>query len=85
MQDTLESVDKETFERVWKIASEIGVAERHFNDLQTGYRNMASGWLLATFGGIGFAVTQTLHIGFDRELLVAAIAKYFFVVGVVLF
>ena len=74
MRQTVETVDKEMFERVWKIVEEIGVQERHFNGLQTGYRSMASAWLLATFAGIGFASTQTIQIGIDRELLVAAIA-----------
>jgi hypothetical protein len=69
-----ESADKDTFERVWKIAQEIGVQERHFNGLQTGYRNMASAWLLAAFAGIGFALSQKLEVTIDRELLITAIA-----------
>ena len=49
-------VKKETFDRIWKIVEEIGEEERHFNDIQVRYRNMASAWLLATFGAIGFVV-----------------------------
>ena len=74
MQQAVESVDKDTFERVWKIAQEIGVQERHFNGMQTGYRNMASAWLLAAFAGIGFAFSQKLEVAIDRELLITAIA-----------
>lgn len=74
MRQAVETVDKDTFERVWKIAEEISVQERHFNGLQTGYRNMASAWLLATFAGIGFAISQTIHVAIDREVLVAALA-----------
>ena len=74
MQPAVESVDKECFDRVWKIAQEIGVQERHFNGLQTAYRNMASVWLLAAFAGIGFAISQKLALTLDRELLIAAVA-----------
>ncbi|MBI1398007.1 MAG: hypothetical protein GC151_18695 [Betaproteobacteria bacterium] len=71
---TVESVDKDTFERVWKIAEEIGVQERHFNGLQTSYRSMASVWLLAAFGAIGFVLSRKLEVDVDRELLVGAVA-----------
>lgn len=74
MRDAVDSVDKETFDRVWTIIAEISAQERQFNGIQNGYRNMASGWLLATFAGMGFALTQTIHIGIDRELLLAVIA-----------
>jgi len=74
MQHTIESVDKDTFERVWKIVEEIGVQERHFNGLQTSYRNMASAWLLAAFGAIGFVLSQKFEVAVDRELLITAIA-----------
>jgi hypothetical protein len=74
MQNNIDSVDKETFERVWKVAQEIGVQERHFNGLQTGYRNMASVWLLATFSGLGFAISQKLEVTVQREFLIIVIA-----------
>ena len=74
MRDDVASVDTELFNRIWAIATEIGVQERHFNGLQTGYRNMASGWLLATFGAMGFVLTQKIDIGLDRELIIALIA-----------
>ena len=74
MQEKIETVDKETFDRVWKIVEEIGREERHFNDLQARYRNMASVWILATFAAIGFIISKTISIGIDRELLVAGIA-----------
>lgn len=74
MQQTIESVDKDTFERVWKIVEEIGVQERHFNGLQTSYRSMASAWLLAAFGAIGFVLSQKFEFAIDRELLITAIA-----------
>ncbi|MFT3736447.1 MAG: hypothetical protein QM776_15750 [Rhodocyclaceae bacterium] len=73
-KDSIESVEKETFERVWKVAQELSTQERHFNSLQNSYRNMASGWLLATFGGISFGLSHSLEIPLPRELLIAAIA-----------
>lgn len=74
MGNALEDVDPELFERVWKITTEIGATERHFNGIESTYRNIASGWLLATLGGIGFAVTQDLKIDVAREVLIAAVA-----------
>src|SRR5262245_38062724 len=72
MRETLDRVDDKLFDRTWKLITEIGVQERHFNGLQSTYRNMASGWLLATFGGMGFALTQKITV--DYELLLAAMA-----------
>ena len=45
---------------VWKIYVELGAMERHFNELQSRYRALASTWLLAAFGGIGFVLTTEL-------------------------
>jgi hypothetical protein len=36
-----------------QLISEIGTYERHFNQIQSEYRKMASQWLLAAFGAIG--------------------------------
>ena len=38
----------------WSTIIEIGLQERAFNTLQANYRALASTWLLATFGGVGF-------------------------------
>lgn len=35
---------------------EFGDYERHFNQMQSVCRGFASTWLLATFGGIGYAL-----------------------------
>jgi hypothetical protein len=59
MPDVIESVTNSTFDRVWRIITEIGTDERHFNDLQARYRRMASGWLLAIFAGIGFVIINS--------------------------
>ena len=72
---TIESVEKETFERVWKLVDEISTAERHFNTLQATYRGMASGWLLASFSAMGFVMSTSMILDpANRLLLVAGIA-----------
>ena|ERR1700674_537586 len=38
----------------WSTITEIGLQERAFNTLQATYRTLASTWLLATFGAVGF-------------------------------
>jgi hypothetical protein len=61
-------------DQIWKMYSEVGVIERHFNDLQGKYRVMASTWLLATFAALGFIFTQTLNTRIPGELIAAGIA-----------
>ena len=61
-------------EQIWKIYSEVGVIERHFNELQGRYRVMASTWLLASFAALGFIFTQTLNTRIPGELIAAGIA-----------
>ena len=56
-------------EQVWKIVLELGANERHFNQLQHQYRMLASTWLLAMFGGVGFALSHD-PLGVPPELLV---------------
>jgi len=68
----IESVDKKTFERVWKIVEEIGTEERHFNTLQ-GMRGMASAWLLASIIAIGLVTLKVMSIGIDPGLKKAII------------
>ena len=62
------------FDRVWKIVIEIGLSERHFNELQGHYRVLASTWLLATFGAAGFVLTtQDIIVPIDRWALTSVI------------
>ena len=56
-------------EQVWKIVLELGANERHFNQLQHQYRMLASTWLLAMFGGVGFALSHD-SLGVPPEFLV---------------
>ena len=48
---------------------------QHFNTLQGTIRATASGWLLATFAGVGFALTEQLATG-DGLLMAAAVALF---------
>jgi len=72
--ETLKSVESNTFDRVWKLFLFISEEERHFNDLQSKYRMMASGWLLASFGAIGFVISEVADIGVPPLILIAGIA-----------
>jgi hypothetical protein len=74
-RDSIASVDSNEFERVWHIFCELGVSERHFNELQSRYRSLASTWLLATFVGIGFVASkETFNIPVSRSLAIAGLA-----------
>ena len=61
------------FERIWKIYCELGVIERHFNNVQSNYRALASTWLLAALAGIGFVISKELTLRIPSELIIVAI------------
>ena len=63
---------KDFDEQVWKVMTELGAAERHFNVLQHQYRLMASTWLLAMFGGVGFALSSE-RLSVPPELIVSVV------------
>ena len=69
----LKEVDSELFDRVMRIIEQIGSQERHFNDLQTGYRKLASTWLLASFAACGYVLKSDSDIPFN---------KWYFVFGI---
>lgn len=71
--ERLYEVPKEVFDRVWELVKEIDDREKHFNGLQSGYRTLASTWLLAAFTGVGFVFSQT-GWPVDRELAAVLIA-----------
>jgi hypothetical protein len=73
--NNIASAKIDNFERNWQIYSELGGYERHFNNLQNSYRNLASTWLLAVFAGIGFMLVQRpFTVPLPIELTIAAIA-----------
>ncbi|WP_326542514.1 hypothetical protein [Pseudorhodoferax sp.] len=59
-------------EHVWKLVTELAQQERHFNGVQHHYRLLASTWLLAMFGGTGFALS-TQALGVPPALVVAVL------------
>lgn len=48
------------FETAYKLLQEYGTYERHFNVMQTVYRNLASTWLLGSLIASGYALAQKL-------------------------
>jgi len=69
----LKHVDSELFDRVMRLTEQIGGQERHFNNLQTGYRKLASTWLLASFAACGYVLKSDSDIPFN---------KWYFVFGI---
>jgi hypothetical protein len=57
----------------WDVLKELGEAERHFNNLETEYRKLASIWLLAGFAGIGFVLKSDPDLVVPREVAIAGI------------
>lgn len=58
----------------WKYLEEIGKSERHFNNIQAKYRLLASTWLLASFTGIGFVLTNQCTLPKWELILIAITA-----------
>ncbi len=71
---TITNVDKEFFDRVWALVKGLEDREKHFNDLQSRYRILASTWLLAAFAGIGFVFSTTLKAPVSTELVATSTA-----------
>lgn len=71
--DKNEQTTELTPELNWDILKEIGVNERHFNNLEIEYRKLASVWLLASFGGIGFLLKENLKMVIPLEVAMIGI------------
>ncbi len=71
---TLANVDKHLFDRVWALMRGLEDREKHFNELQSRYRTLASTWLLAAFAGIGFVFSTSLTTPVSTEVVAAAMA-----------
>src|SRR5690348_6386881 len=61
--------DADLFGRVWDIVKECGEEERHFNQLQSVYRGIASTWLLATLGAVGYLLFSKDTRGTDPRYI----------------
>ena len=72
-QDSIESMNDENSRRVLELFIELGDLERHFNELESRYRSLASTWLLAAFAGIAFVISEPIDISFDRLLAITGI------------
>jgi hypothetical protein len=60
-----------------ELYKELGAYERHFNQMQSVYRGLASTWLLATIAGIGYVFDKSptgTYGGFDVRLATSMIA-----------
>lgn len=73
MKEDLKTVNMEEFQRVWEVMKVTYETERHFNDLETQYRILASQWLLGAFAGMGFIIVSDPKLTFDKLWLVVAI------------
>src|SRR5207245_7332708 len=57
-----------------EVYKELGTYERHFNQMQSVCRSLASTWLLATFAGIGYIFEKfTANYGSTGVRLAAAL------------
>lgn len=66
-------LDARNFGNAWKMYMHIREIENQFNSLQSTYRTLASTWLLATFAGVGFVLTETIDWIFPEPLIIALI------------
>jgi hypothetical protein len=74
MTDAPVPADSEQKRLILELYKEIGVNERHFNELETKYRFLASTWSLAMLGGLGFlASLHDANFLFVDKKLVASI------------
>jgi hypothetical protein len=67
--------NKDLFEGVWKIVQECGEEERHFNQLQSVYRGLASTWVLGTLGAVGYLMFGKESKVEHPELLAAVVCS----------
>jgi hypothetical protein len=66
--------DADNVDAVLRVIGLITTQEMHFNKLCADFKKMASTWLLATFGGIGFLISSDIDIGIDIYFLIGAVA-----------
>jgi hypothetical protein len=64
--------DKEV-EHIWNFYVELGLMERHFDQIQSNYRRLASTWLLAAFAAIGFVLSTKMTPLIPPELFILAL------------
>jgi hypothetical protein len=62
-----------SLELAWDVLKELTASERHFNQLETEYRKLASIWLLAGFAGMGFILKEETKMALAPEAAMMAI------------
>ena len=62
-----------SFDQLMEIYNHIGEEERHFNGIELEYRKLASHWLLATLGAIGFLLSKKEDLPINIWALVIGI------------
>ncbi len=72
---SITAADEKLVQMVSPLVLELGAYERHFNEMQSRYRSLASTWLLATFAALGFVLSnENFEIPFPRLLAAAGLA-----------
>jgi hypothetical protein len=66
--------DDLTKDHIISIMDHIGDEERHFNELEKGYRLLASQWLLGSFGAMGYMLQLEKNILVDKLAFISIIA-----------
>ena len=61
------------FDQVMQLINTIGDQEKHFNQLETEYRKLASTWLLAALGACGYVLNSNPIISFDKWYIIMGI------------
>lgn len=64
------------FDHVWDVYKHVADFEHHFNTLQSEYRTLASTWLLAMFGAIGYVLANPSNWPVDRFFIIAVVAIF---------
>ena len=62
-----------SFDQLMEVYNHIGEEERHFNGLELEYRKLASHWLLASLGAIGFLLSKKEDVPINIWALVIGI------------
>ncbi len=75
MSDQSDDQREPGVDSVWKMLCDLGEDEKHFNQLEAQYRTLASTWLLAAFGAMGFLLSTDLKITYlPNEVAILGIA-----------
>ena len=60
-------------ELAWKMICDLRSSEQHFNEMKAKCRTLASTWLLAAFGAMGFLLSKELSINLPTEVVILGV------------